>query len=123
MIALARRMSTSPGNAGPLELSSLRAALLEQYRFRTEQLDELAACSANGSALGTDDPRDEVTDALRAGAVSALREIDFALERIELGCYGACEACQRPIPVERLEILPMAALCMSCQHAREARAR
>lgn len=123
MTAVTRRIGTELGNTVPRHLRNLRAALLEQHRFRTEQLDELAAWAADGSALATDDPRDDVTEALRAGAVSALCEIDAALERIEMGCYGRCEECQGPIPLERLEILPMAALCMRCQHAREARAR
>ena len=123
MTALAQRISTATKKNKPLDFPRLRAALLEQQRFRTEQLDELAACAAAGSALDIDHPRDEVTDAVRAGAVSALGEIDAALERIEGGCYGICEACHRPVPVERLEILPMAALCTSCQHAHEARSR
>ncbi len=123
MTTVTHRTRTERGNTVPTHLPNLRAALLEQHRFRNEQLDALASWAADSSALATDDPRDEVTEALRRCAVSALCEIDAALERIELGCYGSCEACQRPIPLERLEILPMAALCMPCQHAREPRAR
>lgn len=123
MTAVTNRTGTERGNRVSTHLASLRAALVEQRRFRAEQLDELSAWAADGSALTGIDPRDEVVDTLRAGAMSALSEIDAALARVEMGRYGSCEACDSPLPLERLEILPAAALCMPCQHAREARQR
>jgi DnaK suppressor protein len=123
MTAVTDVTATERSSRVRIHLPRLRAALLEQRRFRTEQLEELSAWDAAGSALTGNDPRDEVTDTLRAGATSALSEIDAALERIETGRYGSCEVCERPLPLARLNILPTAALCMPCQHAREARAR
>jgi DnaK suppressor protein len=38
-----------------------------------------------------------------------------ALERIEAGTYGKCERCGNEIPVERLEAIPTATLCVSCK--------
>lgn len=104
-------------------LTELRAALEEQRVFRAEQLAELAAQATDGSALTIDAARDEVTDALRAGATSAMFDIKAAIARIETGRYGACENCNGQIPLERLEILPMAALCMPCARAHPHRAR
>lgn len=45
-----------------------------------------------------------------------LKEIDAAFERLEAKTYGLCEDCAKPIPVERLEILPYARCCVGCQH-------
>jgi RNA polymerase-binding transcription factor DksA len=118
-----RRIGAALEGIESIQFAEMRAALHEQRRFRTEQLDELAAQAADRSTLVEEDPRDEVADALRAGAVSALCEIEAALERMEVGRYGRCETCGCAIPLERLEILPMAALCMRCQRALEARAR
>jgi DnaK suppressor protein len=42
-------------------------------------------------------------------------EIDAALARVEAGTYGRCEACGKPIPHARLEVLPEATLCVSCK--------
>jgi DnaK suppressor protein len=123
MTAVVRRSVTPLEGTEPIQLAGLRAALQEQRQFRTEQLEELAAQAANRSRLIEDEPQDEVADALQAGAVSALCEIEAALARIEIGSYGRCETCECAIPLERLEILPMAALCMQCQRALEARAR
>ncbi|MER8006585.1 TraR/DksA C4-type zinc finger protein [Streptomyces sp. NPDC094149] len=44
-----------------------------------------------------------------------LKEIDKAFTRIENGTYGTCLDCARPIPAERLEILPYTRLCVACQ--------
>ena len=90
-------------------LPALRAALLEQRRFRAGQLSELHA------NVPTDDAREEVTLTLRRAARVALADIDAALTRMREGRYGRCVHCDTTIPLERLEILPAVALCMSCQ--------
>lgn len=44
-----------------------------------------------------------------------LAEVEAAFARIRDGSYGICRACAKPIPVERLEILPYAKLCVPCR--------
>ena len=44
-----------------------------------------------------------------------LRQVETALERIEKGTYGTCEECEKPIDVNRLDFLPFATTCLSCQ--------
>jgi RNA polymerase-binding transcription factor DksA len=46
------------------------------------------------------------------------REVAQALARIERGTYGKCEGCGQDIPIERLEALPTASLCVTCKSAR-----
>jgi DnaK suppressor protein len=50
-----------------------------------------------------------------------LWEIDEALRRLyrEPETFGACERCGRPIRFERLEVIPEARLCSSCQETME----
>lgn len=50
-------------------------------------------------------------------------EIDAALARIDAGTYGLCEACGKPIPEARLEVLPEATLCVSCKTGASLRRR
>jgi DnaK suppressor protein len=52
-----------------------------------------------------------------------LKAIDHALSRLEGGRYGICEDCGEDIPVERLNVLPFAACCVSCHHARNRRVK
>ncbi len=42
-----------------------------------------------------------------------------ALEQVREGTYGLCRACGERIPRRRLEVLPTATLCVSCQGERE----
>ena len=46
-----------------------------------------------------------------------LRMIEEALDRIEAGDYGICLSCEEPIPPKRLEALPWAKFCVSCQQS------
>jgi RNA polymerase-binding transcription factor DksA len=84
--------------------------LQEARHFRVEQLAEL------GRQSGATPRHEGVQRALRVAAQTALAEIDAALERIAEGSYGRCVRCARPMPADRLEVLPMAALCMPCHY-------
>ena len=93
-------------------LPALRTALLQQRRFRIDQLADLRAAAPGGPA------QEEVVETLRHGARVALAGIEAALDRMDRGRYGACVECEAPIPLERLEILPAVALCTACQTPR-----
>jgi RNA polymerase-binding protein DksA len=41
--------------------------------------------------------------------------VEHALERVDAGTYGLCERCGQPINPERLEALPYATHCITCQ--------
>ena len=48
-----------------------------------------------------------------------LKKVDEALERIEDGTFGECEACGEDIELRRLEARPTATLCVSCKEEQE----
>jgi len=58
-----------------------------------------------------------VMKALRAN----LRWVNRALKKMELQTYGTCERCGNPIPIERLDALPWAILCVDCARKGEGR--
>lgn len=51
---------------------------------------------------------------IEQNTLDLLRKVEHALDRIEAGKYGNCESCGNPIPVERLDALPYATLCVEC---------
>jgi RNA polymerase-binding transcription factor len=53
--------------------------------------------------------------------IKLLREISDALLRIEQGTYGVCLECEEPISVKRLEAVPWARYCVTCQERLAAR--
>jgi RNA polymerase-binding transcription factor len=107
----AAESAAQPGPDHDLDrhLPALQSALLQQRRFRIEQLADL------GKASPDDPAQQEVRATLRRGARVALVGIDAALARMDRGAYGTCVQCAAPIPIERLEILPAVDLCMTCQ--------
>ena len=44
-----------------------------------------------------------------------LDKVNSALERIDGGTYGICDACGKDIPKARLEIMPFALMCTACR--------
>lgn len=44
-----------------------------------------------------------------------LRLVDEALDRLNSGDFGICQACEEPIAPKRLHALPWARYCISCQ--------
>jgi DnaK suppressor protein len=44
-----------------------------------------------------------------------LRDLDDALERLDDGAYGTCEDCGVTISPKRLEAIPWARYCVTCQ--------
>ena len=62
----------------------------------------------------------EIDKGLEEGAQQQIGEIDAALERVEGGTFGICEACGSPIGAERLAALPWARLCIDDQRRADA---
>jgi DnaK suppressor protein len=49
-----------------------------------------------------------------------IHDICAAFAKMEDGSYGRCERCKEPIASRRLDAIPWARLCFSCQTAAEA---
>ena len=44
-----------------------------------------------------------------------VRDIDAALERMDLGVYGLCARCEEDIPTRRMEVRPFSRYCVDCK--------
>ncbi|MBR1537401.1 MAG: TraR/DksA family transcriptional regulator [Treponema sp.] len=62
-------------------------------------------------------------ESLGAQDANRLAMINNALDRIKQGKYGICLKCKKEIPLTRLEALPYAFMCVSCQSENERRNR
>ena len=95
--------------------------------------DDLERIDADIAALGLDDqwegkvPDNHMADSgsnvyererlltVRIEYETRIQMIEDALGRVEDGSYGTCQRCGQPIAPERLEALPFAAYCITCQ--------
>ena len=82
--------------------------------------NELAGSPDNHPAdIATEVQLREQDDALVRNAHEILVKIDRALQKLDEGTYGICDKTHKPIPVERLEVLPYATLTVEAQSIQE----
>ena len=62
---------------------------------------------------------DELAAGLIAIEADQLDDIDDAIVRIDSGDYGFCIVCDKPIPRKRLDFLPFAKRCITCEGSHE----
>jgi DnaK suppressor protein len=108
-------------------------AALETHRYRAileSKLEELLGFPLERDELQIEqmaDPLDQVKSSVdRDLAVQQIdqqarliRDIRSALTKIEEDSYGQCEHCEHAIPGKRLDVIPWARLCVSCQSEAE----
>jgi DnaK suppressor protein len=91
------------------------------------QVQAAEAYSRERDAEATQDPADMAANAYTKELLMSmstndrqlLESIDAALERIEDGKYGKCVHCGQPIQEKRLEAVPWARHCLTCQDLNE----
>lgn len=115
-------------------MTEVKGSLLEEFRrrlrearaelLRTDGLTHAELVSLEGPPS---EPFDEVSTVDVADILSRLEgrerhqldEILAALNRLEAGTYGVCEACSRAIPLARLRAMPSTRHCVDCQSREE----
>lgn len=85
----------------------------------TDESGEEAAFDNHLADTATETYDRELDYTLEENSEHVLADIDAALKRIDDGTYGICTNRGEQIPVERLEALPWATLCIDCQRERE----
>lgn len=77
---------------------------------------ELSSYDNHPGDLATETYEAEKNQSFRINDKYMLSEIDTALQKLEKGTYGECEACHQAIEEDRLEILPHARFCIHCEN-------
>ncbi len=94
---------------------------LQEIERRSARLDEsdrateLSAYEDHPADLASETFEREKDLAIGESVQGMLNKVNTALEKTELGTYGTCDACGRPIKKARLKALPFATLCLNCQ--------
>ena len=101
-------------------LLDLKVKLIKEVLLNQEASNE----SNEGDVLDLADLASDSYDKDLANSLSEterarLNAVEAALKRVELGTYGLCDACNKPIPLPRLKVLPFAKFCVQCQQEEE----
>jgi RNA polymerase-binding protein DksA len=102
------------------DVEAARARLLAERNRLHAELDETVITpdpmTYGSQAAAASQVFEQQRDlALRDRAANQLAQVNAALGRIEDGTFGTCRRCGKDIAAERLEALPLAALCIDCQ--------
>ena len=93
------------GNVNEMEDEALK-------KSRLDAAGDLSSMPIHMADIGTDNYEQEFALGLMDSERKLLKEIDDALQRIEQGTYGICEATRKPIAKARLEAQPWARYCV-----------
>ncbi|HHM04213.1 MAG TPA: TraR/DksA family transcriptional regulator [Gammaproteobacteria bacterium] len=109
------------------QLNTLRNSLKQRYaKLRKDIAEELARSEQEHYAdlagrvhdIGEESVADLLSDLNIAELdreINEVRDVEAALQRINMGSYGLCEMCGEPIGFERLQSQPAARRCVACQ--------
>ena len=113
----------------PIPYDQLKQALLAEQVTLTKELAELQSTIKEEGVGYSTHPADEGTNAfdqardlaVQVNAEQTLKLVADALARFDNGTYGLCVDCGHEIDAARLEAIPYAPLCLSCQSKLEHR--
>lgn len=88
-----------------------------------ESLGELSSVDQHQADVGTETFNRERDLSILERVQAELADVEHALQRLDDGTYGTCEACGRPIDDGRLEALPAARFCLDDQATAEREVR
>lgn len=97
-------------------VTGMRSALEEEV---ADPSTDLTLADQHPADLGSDTFERSKILAILDRADRHLADVDRALERLERGEYGYCEACGEPIGATRLRARPAARLCLRDQELAE----
>ncbi|MEA2318535.1 MAG: DnaK suppressor protein [Solirubrobacteraceae bacterium] len=112
-----------PGPAPEVDLEAVERALRARLAELREPLARLSRPVERGAGLqfgkrigdGTTEAVSRLTDVGVGGRLEVSEQrVVRALEKLEQGTYGVCDACGRPIAGARLAAAPESVLCIDC---------
>ncbi len=125
------RRTRSKATAAAGEMEKFREQLLAEQARLEEELREIERRAAradesdraNELSSYDDHPADLASEtferekdlAIGESVEHMLHKVISALEKIDRGTYGRCDACGKSIKRARLKALPFATLCLGCQ--------
>jgi DnaK suppressor protein len=121
-------MATLRGDdSAPLDLEAVERDLRDRREALRERLASMARPPERGAEIGfgkrigegTTEAISRLTD---VGVGSSLEVTEArttrALQKLDEGSYGTCDACGKPIAPARLRVAPESTLCIECARSR-----
>lgn len=89
------------------------------YKSQRESSGDLSGYSFHMADMGTDNFTRDLNLELATVEQKILYEVEGALERLEEGSFGVCQQCKKKINSQRLDAIPYARMCISCEEEKK----
>ena len=86
-------------------------------RKKEEEIEDIGV--GDEADIATHSVEKEMLFELTDSEKQTLDMVEAALRRMDKGIFGVCESCQKGIPRMRLQVMPWARYCISCQAEQE----
>lgn len=96
---------------------------MSEETLHSYEAGELSKLPLHLADASSDNEMQERMHGLLESERDMVEEINAALERIEEGTYGVCEATGKPIPKQRLEFIPWTRYTIEAEREREKQER
>ncbi len=121
------RMKTNMSNDLLKNIKDLLSKKDKQLAKEESILDKNDPYKVNGRDVGNSEFEDEAsedadhttTQLLKKSVFDMRTQVRKALAKINIGTYGICEVCHKPIDSARLKAFPQATLCLSCAEKKD----
>jgi DnaK suppressor protein len=121
-------MATLRGDdSAPLDLEAVERDLRDRREALRERLASMASPPERGAEIGfgkrigegTTEAISRLTDVGVGGSLEVTEaRTTRALQKLDEGSYGTCDACGKPIAPARLRVAPESTLCIECARSR-----
>ena len=124
---MGKRANRGAETVANLRTDTFRAMLLERKRHLQSEVSDRLKAGRNGRDTEGGDMLDSTAADVQGDIAlsliqmhsETLARVDHALGRLDIGQYGLCTECGDEISVPRLNALPFAVRCQSCEQTRE----
>jgi DnaK suppressor protein len=122
--AAPRASKTAAAKAPKLKLGPIKKQLLDMRddlmkTVRNQRITDTGTDTGDSVDQASASIERELLFELSDNERVTLDQIEAALRKIDKGTYGLCESCQKPIAKARLDALPFARYCITCQSTSE----
>jgi DnaK suppressor protein len=131
-VKVAKAIAKSTSEPAPIRGAASVEKMKRELLHRRDQILSYQHAMEEHGTTSHDEPGDMVDrseeveqwmkrESMNQHVSDELRHIEAALIRMEAGDFGVCEACDEPIPMNRLRAKPDATYCLPCQEMSERR--
>ncbi|MFQ5965254.1 MAG: TraR/DksA family transcriptional regulator [Candidatus Scalinduaceae bacterium] len=101
-------------------LQTRRDYLLKEIKLRLKEFKDSGGHRFTDTAdIASNITEEGIAMSVAQGEAREIKQIDFALKRLNNGKYGLCDSCGKKINKERLKAIPSVNLCIKCKEAEE----